>query len=494
MGFFSRSGSHDFIPFRLGKEMSGQPTQEIPEDMETNPPPATPQATVTEAPLFGDLGAMASRSSGSDSESCGDYFTRKMEPLGAAETSAQDSEVELDEQEKASVSDAVATTPGLNLLFQQTENLESAPLIRFLDSSGTNPDNSGAGSEGSSDVNFPNSSLTVGTQNAASSTSGQEAVSVSEPIGAENFSVDRGQMDYRSNTDDDSRFDMEIEAGSQARSTLAEALRSAKSTKIVCPVGSSNESSDHIAPVEPGPTALSGTSRAIIKQCFSEVNATFLDPGHPVVVFNQDPITSILRIVADESARASFEMLKSVVERASRLNISGNKPSSSRTRARTPSGLESDTDAGSVSVTTYGLTGGETSPGLTTDTESRQDFQSSVKMPSPPVFADQEPFDPESNQGSPFGSSPGTQTLAAVRKEAIKEKRQSGKGKSAKSRARGPPRPKRRVRRIMREEHFDSMPWTRVFVSGPVDPKWNPHKIFCQICKCNVSIRSKGPR
>ena len=35
------------------------------------------------------------------------------------------------------------------------------------------------------------------------------------------------------------------------------------------------------------------------------------------------------------------------------------------------------------------------------------------------------------------------------------------------------------------------MPWTRTFVSGPVDPRWNLHKIYCQICKCIVSIRSK---
>ena len=32
------------------------------------------------------------------------------------------------------------------------------------------------------------------------------------------------------------------------------------------------------------------------------------------------------------------------------------------------------------------------------------------------------------------------------------------------------------------------------FVSGPVDPKWSRHKIYCQICKCNVLIRSKGPK
>ena len=31
-------------------------------------------------------------------------------------------------------------------------------------------------------------------------------------------------------------------------------------------------------------------------------------------------------------------------------------------------------------------------------------------------------------------------------------------------------------------------------MTGPVDPKRNKHKIYCQICKCNVSIRAKGPK
>ena len=62
-------------------------------------------------------------------------------------------------------------------------------------------------------------------------------------------------MDYRYQTDDDSRLDLDFENASQARSTLADALRSpAKTTTIACPGGSSNEFSEFIAPVELGPT------------------------------------------------------------------------------------------------------------------------------------------------------------------------------------------------------------------------------------------------
>ena len=46
----------------------------------------------------------------------------------------------------------------------------------------------------------------------------------------------------------------------------------------------------------------------------------------------------------------------------------------------------------------------------------------------------------------------------------------------------------------MREEYFKGMDWTRTFVSGPLDPKWNPYKFYCQICKGNISIYGRGPR
>ena len=123
---------------------------------------------------------------------------------------------------------------------------------------------------------------------------------------------------------------------------------------------------------------------------------------------------------------------------------------------------------------------------------SRQDSQSSVPLPSHPGFVNSGPIDPQTIPESPARSSPGNPTLATLRREAIKERRQTRW--QIPSRTRGPPSPKRRVGRIMKEEYFDSMPWTRTFLSGPVDPKWNPHKIYCQICNCNVSIRAKGSK
>ena len=267
-----------------------------------------------------------------------------------------------------------------------------------------------------------------------------------------------------------------------------------KVREIPCRDESSHDSSIPDLPPRTEPPPLSGTSRVIIKQCFTEVNPICLDPGHPVIALNQDQITSILRIVADESARASFEMLNSVVERASRLNLSSPVKATPRRRAASTSGPDTDTDIGSDSVITYDTRRGDASPGMTSEAESQPDFQSSVAMPAPPTAGNRRQADFESDPQSPVASSPGMETLATIRQEAITEQRHSRKQNPARTSARGPARPRRRIDRVMKEEHFESMPWTRTFVSGPVDPKWNKHKIYCQICKCNVSIRAKGPK
>ena len=61
-----------------------------------------------------------------------------------------------------------------------------------------------------------------------------------------------------------------------------------------------------------------------------------------------------------------------------------------------------------------------------------------------------------------------------------------------------PPAKRRRVAtrpgKVMKEAYFKSIRWTKTFVTGPLDPVHNQHKFYCQICKTNVSIYSKGAR
>ena len=102
--------------------------------------------------------------------------------------------------------------------------------------------------------------------------------------------------------------------------------------------------------------------------------------------------------------------------------------------------------------------------------------------------------DPKSAEPHTQTESPGAQTLASLKAEALKDRQAKGRKTKVPKK---PPTTRRRVTRackIMKEEYFEGMAWIRAFVSGPLDPRWNPHKFYCQICKGNVSIYGKGSR
>ena len=48
--------------------------------------------------------------------------------------------------------------------------------------------------------------------------------------------------------------------------------------------------------------------------------------------------------------------------------------------------------------------------------------------------------------------------------------------------------------KVMKDSYFKGFQWTRTFVSGPLDPLLNRYTFYCQICKTNISIYSKGAR
>ena len=48
--------------------------------------------------------------------------------------------------------------------------------------------------------------------------------------------------------------------------------------------------------------------------------------------------------------------------------------------------------------------------------------------------------------------------------------------------------------KVVKEAYFKAIIWTKIFVTGPVDPQHNKYKFYCQICKTNVSMCSKDSR
>ena len=63
------------------------------------------------------------------------------------------------------------------------------------------------------------------------------------------------------------------------------------------------------------------TSRALIKEHF-QTNEPFNFPqGHPVIAFTEDQLSSLLKIVADETVRASQDMLEGIIQKTTRLTL-----------------------------------------------------------------------------------------------------------------------------------------------------------------------------
>ena len=107
--------------------------------------------------------------------------------------------------------------------------------------------------------------------------------------------------------------------------------------------------------------------------------------------------------------------------------------------------------------------------------------------------------DLESPLGSLNTDSPGAQTLAALKEEAILDLQQrsrdpKGRYVPSQGKSSGKRRKISRTSKVMKEAYFKGMEWTRTFFSGPVDPKWKRYEFYCQICGANISTYSKGAR
>ena len=326
-------------------------------------------------------------------------------------------------------------------------------------------------------------------------------------INADLISVQSGQEEQndpfrstRGASSSEVEFETDAESTSRpAGSTIAQAI----TAKTRNPSLDISDSGSTI-----GPTTMQGTTkntglrtsgRALIKEFFAESETFNLPKGHPVVAFTEDQISAVLKVVAEEAARTTQNAMERLISQVSELNISpgssGGQPTDKATglgkRYRpsicsggysdTSGAIQSDDDFSSIG---YSFEGPETSgiahpPQAGTVASCSRDVQTA----GPSVFE---------------AGSPGEQTLASLKAEAMKDKwtrsrnRQGRFVQSATSQ-----RTRRKVTRsgkIMKEAYFKGMEWTRTFVSGPVDPRWNPYKFYCQICKSNVSIYGKGAR
>ena len=260
---------------------------------------------------------------------------------------------------------------------------------------------------------------------------------------------------------------------------------------------------------EGGPPHLSGRSRAILKEYFDESPATRLPVGHTTVSFTEPQVYHLLRVLTDETLSRSFSTMERMVIDAVR-----GKPAvaPSRTshfysgrRAQTPGpGVGGDT-SGSDTEGESTLRGRDSDPSSSGETVDSFYYGESDKATETDLIA--QSFKRSSGaQGAPMSQAPSLDsqreveastpeyssqdaTLLEVRDQvrdtvtASSSKAKKKKGNKNLSK-RGVP---------MREEFFSKIGWTRSFISGPADPLYNPHMVWCHICKKNFSIKSKGP-
>ena len=159
-----------------------------------------------------------------------------------------------------------------------------------------------------------------------------------------------------------------------ARSTLADALSPTKGPVSGFPDITSGSEAEESAfggkEKHSGVHQLSNTSRAIINHYFQEASTIEMPKGHPTIALNSEQVQSILRVVADENARASYAMMEDIIERARRLSLSNLPNRRPDQRDISEGGSAPTSDAETYSDRETDRAGSFTSGALRTDDDS----------------------------------------------------------------------------------------------------------------------------
>ena len=244
---------------------------------------------------------------------------------------------------------------------------------------------------------------------------------------------------------------------------------------------------------------LSVSSRTLIKENFSENPPLHLSSGHATVSFSEPQVGAIVRAVSEETTIASYKMMKDILLKAAKLrDINERKPKPwDSFRKKKPivdlsSSSEGETEATrsshsrpQCSVSGAGSSGrGESG----TDSDCTPHYAR-----SPPAQTAR----PEVTAKSPGVSPTEGMSLAHIQQEV---RSQSGKGRTRhRAELQSPSGSRRRgdqgcpkEGKMLTEECLRRYEWARIFVTGPMDPAHNKYRFYCQICKYNVSMFSRG--
>ena len=464
--------------------------------------PSKISSQASNTPLF-MTDTLRAESSSTD-ESCGEYIARKWQQLGCSSEAGTHGQSDCT-SEKFSESVAMELAPKQGVGDLEDMDTDPFPTIAFLDSPDVLLKSKLRSRYGPPEAKTLKLSIneTRGEFGSAQET-GRPSISESEGKFTDDLQTSgyehRGKQGTPARIASSTGQDSEGAVGS----TVAQALCDPASTNVFRVFDSASNTSVDFPETAPQEPRLGASSRALIKEFFESASPVHLPAGHQTLALNEGQVCSILKAVADEAVKASLKTMESLIQRTSRLSLGGSHPTpDSVTKARRPGSRASSVGSRSGLLSGHGS---DTSGVLRSDDNfsslgysyEHSDLESQPLTPPPKGPPGCSRADPGSQEGTNQLESPGAQTLAGLKAEAIAERTKPAKSKKArKTPARKVGTSKHQVPRgckIMKESYFKGMEWTKTFVSGPVDPRWNPYKFYCQICKGNISIYGRGAR
>ena len=247
-------------------------------------------------------------------------------------------------------------------------------------------------------------------------------------------------------------------------------------------------------PKLPEQKQFSANGRAELRKHFTTAPPIVLPKGHTTVSFSEFQIHAVLKTISDETVKSSIHAMRSLVMHA--VYGEGHQtPSQFRKgmiRGATPARRVSTSSEGEPESGGYS-TDENTSGAITSDEEFYAQTEGRCSTPGPRPPAMQLPIESShTNLACNTVPSPGYSEGDYV---PLSETHSDSRRRSSET---SPPKKKRKLAgkpgKVMKPAYFKGIQWTKIFVTGLLDPVHNKHKFYSQICKTNVSIYSKGTR
>ena len=242
------------------------------------------------------------------------------------------------------------------------------------------------------------------------------------------------------------------------------------------------------------PRQLSASGRTLLWKHFASKYPIVLPRNQPVIALTEGQIHTVLKTMSDETILSSFHLMKSLLLQA----ISGKVSSKERCRhmsSFTASGRQEPSSSEYETTDIDSPNEGYTSGAINTDDDPGSlSFCIDDKEAGPGVATVPEVLNTDQEALLEVPLSPGS-GYSLGDYAPLSSLRATATNKSA---SKGPPRKRRRLvgrpGKVMKEAYFKGIRWTKIFVTGPLDPAHNQYIFYCRICKSNVSIYSKGAR